>query len=430
MPSLSAKPHNPNDIVQVRAREMRINAQELFARAFADAGLERSKSMAPYINYCTRKGGFVIPEIVRAFCEKPMPTCESKDCPTPTKFARISRTDLAGRTSYFCSMDCREATPIEVTETIQMTDTRNGLEILERVQRAMADAVFIKVDPKAVRPMVGQPRIYFNVEMMRRLLDSIKTVGQLTPGIIRKTPENSEGHIYEVLDGERRWRSVLEAEIPQYRAMLVDIDDEAAPYVVSVIANFNRAEHTVLESVDAVVKMHEGLKLTMYQIADTLGLSSYIEASKLYGLKRLIPEVRALMDPALVKGHPLAKTAAIYISQVAPNGQLALALRLMEKDLTVAKLKAEVRTSAGHAGNLSSRRRATTPEARLKYVEIRVESSGQATTELATIVSEPETKNALSDLSHEELTVYVSGITDSISRLESVREVLRNLLKN
>ena len=361
------------DVVTRRAQALGITPEEVFARAYSDAGKMRSSATSPFREYCRRDRERVIPQIVQDFCTKTLPTCQNPSCPNPKIVARFSRTDIGGRTEYFCSVGCMDATPQAVSASRQSVSSAiEGREILERVRIAMSNATFAKVPPQRIRPMEGQPRLYFNTERMERLKDSFKAVGQITPGIIRRVPLDDNGCDHELLDGERRWRAAQMSQLSEYRAMLVEIDDQAAPYVVSVIANFNREEHTVLELADAVLKMHEGLKLTMYEISRVLGLSHVNEASKLYGLRRLIPTVRDMLDPNLVKGHTLSKAAAVQISLRDPDDQLELAEKMMNRELTLTTLKDHVRRVDESRGKVIPERYMS-PEHRRKGTESRIE---------------------------------------------------------
>ena len=384
-----------DDVVTQRAKELRVTPEEIFARAYVEADKPRSASQLPFERYYKKEGDYEIPSIVQEFCARPLPTCANPSCSTPEKSARFTRTGLEGRTEYFCSVACMDATPQAAAKPREVVvSAMQGREILERVRVAMSNAVYVKVPPQKVRPMAGQPRVYFNPERMKRLTDSFKQVGQMTPGIIRNVPNDAEGHQYELLDGERRLRAAHLADLPEYRAMCVEIDDVAAPYVVSVIANFNREEHTLLELSDAVVKMHEGLKLSMYEITDVLGLPHHNEASKLYGLRRLVPEVRDMLDPNLVKGHPLSKVAAIQISQREPKDQLELAQKMMNKELTVTTLREHVRSMAESRGEVLPQRYVS-PENRRQSVKKRIEAALRGAHDLNKILSEADVPDAL-----------------------------------
>lgn len=417
------------DVVTQRAQELRVTPEEVFARAFAEAGKSRMASGAAFIRYCRKETQYEIPPLVREYCKKPLPTCANLACQNPKARASFTRTATGGKTAYFCSQECMDATPKTVVHQNQeVSETTEGRAILERVRVAMSNAVYVKVPPHKIRPMAGQPREYFGSESMRRLGDSLKRVGQMTPGIIRAIEQDTNGCEYELLDGERRLRAARKVELTEYRAMLVEIDNEAAPYVVSVISNFNREEHTLLELSDAVVKMHEGLRLSMYEISDVLGLPDHNEASKLYGLRRLIPEVRDMLDPTLVKGHPLPKLAAIKISREDQKDQLGLARKMINREITLTGLTEHIRNSAEARGN-RVRERTPSPDDRRKLVKRRIDTIQNMAHDLALIMEKSDVPAALKGFPPFFLRELKEKLEAAMRELSTCCEVLQRTLK-
>lgn len=335
------------DRVESAAVARKIVPRRLFELAYLDARLPRSDAERAYAQYMRGKAAkrLVVPDVVQKFCDKPLEPCSNPQCPHRDLPARFSRISLTGRTTYFCSQDCMDAVPKD-TRTEAQVIAASGEAIFARVSLAMSKAVYVEVSPSDIRPLPGQPRTLFRADHQAALIESLKTVGQMQPGIIRRIRDGGP-HKYELLDGERRWRAIQEAGIETYRAMLVTVDDEEAPYVVSVISNFNREEHTLQELALAVKRMHEDLGISIRQIGSILGIHE-VEASQIYGLRRLIPEVWDMLDPQLVKTkHPLPKTAAIQIATRPSGEQLELAEKVLRGDMTVMGLKDHIREYAG-----------------------------------------------------------------------------------
>ena len=219
-----------------------------------------------------------------------------------------------------------------------------GADILRRVRIAMSTAVLVDLNPSKVRPMPGQPRTYFSKERIEALAESIRSVGQVTPGLVREITSDTNGCTHEILDGERRQRACILAT-NRFRAMQVQIDDAAAPYVASVIANFNREDHTPMEISDAVKRLKDGLRMTYEEIAKAIGLHP-VQISRLYGLQRLVPEVRDLLDPHLNKYKKLPLSAAIELSLLSPEVQARHAKRLLAGEISLTELKQHARHSS------------------------------------------------------------------------------------
>lgn len=220
-----------------------------------------------------------------------------------------------------------------------------GREILDRVRRAMSTAELVTLNPRKIRPMPDQPRKFFDPERLAALSESLRSYGQIMPGFVRKIPEDEEGCDHELLDGERRWRASLMANIT-YRALRIEIDDEAARYVISIIANFNRAEHTTMEISDSIKVMMEELKMTQAEIGEALGMHP-VHISRYYGLQRLVQGVRDLLDPNMVKDKKkrLTRSAAFELALLAPHAQLPKAEALLRGEISMTDLRHHAQTS-------------------------------------------------------------------------------------
>lgn len=207
--------------------------------------------------------------------------------------------------------------------------------MLAEGRKALAQAVEIRVLPSCIRPMEEQPRVYFNQDSIMRLADSIRSVGQVYPGIVRKIGDNR----YELLDGERRWRAITLVGI-EYRALLVEITNDAVPFLIAAIANFNREAHTPLEIADSIERMYDEMGMPMDEIAKVIGIKVQWAYSML-SLRFLHEDVRAMLDPTLPKEQKIPVTAAIHISKVKRHLQPGLAKRVLERDVSLNGLRKE-----------------------------------------------------------------------------------------
>ncbi|MFZ2555800.1 MAG: ParB N-terminal domain-containing protein [Minisyncoccia bacterium] len=262
-------------------------------------------------------------------------------------------------------------TKVEVSdEKISKKDEWRG--ILARVKKAIANAEFISLDPKRIRPMPRQPRDFFDTGGLSMLETSIREVGQIQPGMIRRVPIDREGRDHELLDGERRYRVIMQVEGMAYRAMSMEIDDQAAPFVVAAIANFNREGHTPMEVSDAIERMHNpvnGLGMPMDEIAKLLGIA-LMWAYAMHSLQKLHPRVRDMLDPKIAakKEDRLPVTAAIHISKLYIDLQFDLALRVLAKEVSLRSLRGEVLRVADASGT-EVRRRAVEPRKRAESLD-------------------------------------------------------------
>ena len=149
------------------------------------------------------------------------------------------------------------------------------------------------------------------------------------------------------------WRAVNqipEVRRPEYKALLIQADDEVVQFLISGTANFNRENHTALEITETIDRL-VGFGLPMKAIASLLGISENW-AYQMHGLKNLTPEVAAMLDPGLPREQQLPVSAAIQISKIEHRLQRGLADRVLSKDVSLSSLRGEVvrvaRTSGSH----------------------------------------------------------------------------------
>lgn len=229
------------------------------------------------------------------------------------------------------------------------------LALLGRVKTALDSAKDIKVPASDIRPYPNQPRDYFDEAHIQGLAESIDAGGQTTPGLIRKNPGKTP---YELIDGECRWRGVMKIpkeRRPLYKASLIEADDEVIQFLVAGVANFNRKGHTALETTRAIERF-VSFKLPMHEIARLLGISQ-VWADQMYSLRKLSKEVQKMLDPSLPRVEQLPVTAAIQISKIGEQHQLALAQRVMRGDITINRLRGEVvRTARKHGVEIRERK--------------------------------------------------------------------------
>lgn len=212
--------------------------------------------------------------------------------------------------------------------------------LLKKVRRALDGAVEIAISIDEIQPYPNQPRHYFNQESIQRLSDSILAGGQTTSGMVREI----NGKVrYELIDGERRFRAIglIPKEVrPLYKAKLIEADDDVVQFLIAGMANFNREGHTGLEITETIDRF-VSFGIPMKEIASLIGVSEFW-AYQMYGLKKLVPTVSAMLDPKIPKNEQLPLTAAIQISKIPGEHQLGLAKRVLSKDISLQRLRGEV----------------------------------------------------------------------------------------
>lgn len=259
------------------------------------------------------------------------------------------------------------------------------LQLLAKVKEALDSATNISVPASDIRPYPNQPRTYFSEDGIRRLSEAIDAGGQTTPGLIRENPGSTP---YELIDGERRWRAVSripEERRPEYKALLIRADDEVVQFLISGTANFNRENHTALEVTETIDRL-VGFGLPMKEIASLLGISEHW-AYQMHGLKKLAPEVSAMLDPDLPRERQLPVSAAIQISKIEPRLQRGIADRVLSKDISLGRLRGEVVRVAQRAGS-AIRTREVSPLKRWESFGKRIEQGARSLGDANHVVSD------------------------------------------
>ncbi len=362
MTSRSKREVERDDVVTRKAKQLSLTPEAVFSRAYAEAGHDSMTGAGMFAQYYypgSNGKRFHIPHVVREFCKKPPPSCGNIDCENPNNGKvrpPLSVVGSDGSVSYFCSDACRALAAVQGirSKTDKVELARVGKAIFTTICLAISAATLEIIPEEKIRFMPNQPRKYFDPQRLQSLAESMslpgmekdKTLtGQLMPGFVRRIPKDKNGCEYELLDGERRLRAVRIAGITIYRALVVNLDDEGARHVVSIMANFNRENHTVLELVDTVVHLHDELGFTYNEVAATIG-KHYIQVLDLYRMRNLVPEVRDMLDPEKTpKKKMLTQGAAIEIAKMPAGQQLSLAKQSVEGGMRVDAIKAVVRES-------------------------------------------------------------------------------------
>jgi len=294
-------------------------------------------------------------------------------------------------------------------------------EVLERVKTAMASSTLISLHPSAIRPMLGQPREFFSEVSLNNLRQSIRKVGQIQAGIVRLVSDGENGVTHELLDGERRWRAVCLEEISVYRAQLVEIDDVAAPYMIAAIANFNRDGHTPIEISDAIERLRNGpIRVPMAAIAEIFGFSEHW-TYQMHGLQNLHPDVRQMLDPNQSKDRILPTTAAIHLSKLDAELQPALAQQVLNKEITVGRLRQAVITT-GEVHGKPVRTREIEPRKVVSSFERRCGESSRLAGDMVSQVRELRTRRIL--LGQQRKALLHASIQAAIRDLGMVKSYL------
>ena len=177
-----------------------------------------------------------------------------------------------------------------------------------------------------LRPFKGHPFKVQNDEEMKRMIDSIKKVGAITPAVAR--PINGGG--YEIISGHRRLAAYQELGLETMPVIVREMTDDEA---VIAMVDVNLQRETVLPSEKAFAfKMkldaikHQGVAsaqggqklLSVEKVAEDAG-ESRNQIKRYIRLTYLIPELLSMVDDGKIAFNP-----AVEISYLSKDEQRIL----------------------------------------------------------------------------------------------------------
>ena len=217
-----------------------------------------------------------------------------------------------------------------------------------------------EVPIEQLKPNPYQPRKVFNKEALEELAQSIRTKGVLQPLLVRRA---KDGHGYEIIAGERRWRASQLAKIHAVPVVIKEITDRDA-VEIGLIENLQREDLNPVEEAGAFLQLSEEFGYSQDQIAQVIGKSRSHVTNILRLLQLPKPVITLVITGKLTAGqarpligHPLAEQLAQRIIE----GQLTA--RQVEKLVAVGR---EVGTPAvakkgGRPAGAASKPKPATP---------------------------------------------------------------------
>jgi len=211
-----------------------------------------------------------------------------------------------------------------------------------------------RLEPKRVKPFADQPRKRFHG--IQKLAISIQVIGQTTP--IEVIASDDPDYDAELVDGERRLKACLMADLP-IRAIFTDAaGTEKDRYIRSVAANFCRQGHDSVEIMDAVLKLKaEGY--SNEDIAKMFGktITWVIQHAS---LKELAPEVlealKSVGEEDKKAGHKLrgrgrmSLSLALVLITLPHEAQIEALRKIQEGHMTNTQARTYVQKQHGHLG--------------------------------------------------------------------------------
>ena len=202
-----------------------------------------------------------------------------------------------------------------------------------------------------LQPNENQPRRTFAAEALKDLASSISAKGIIQPLIVRPLPDEPE--MYEIVAGERRWRSAQMAKLDCIPVIVREFDDSEV-LQVAIIENIQRKNLSPVEEAVAYRQLVEKFGHTQEKIAESMGKSRSHVANTVR-LLSLPEEVLALLDDGkITSGHARALIPC--------DDPAMLARKIVEKDMSVRDTENLVAKSADGKAGKDKRRKTSKTE--------------------------------------------------------------------
>lgn len=175
-----------------------------------------------------------------------------------------------------------------------------------------------------IDPNPHQPRHHIQEETLDDLVQSIKQHGILQPLIVTKN-----GARFQIIAGERRFRSAQRLGLPSVPALVRD-SRELEQLEVAIVENVQRQDLNPVEEAHAYQQLADEFGLTQEEIAKKVGKSRATVANALRVLS-LPPEMlTALREGKLTNSH-----AKVLLAAVTPSERQRLFRQIVDQQLPV-----------------------------------------------------------------------------------------------
>lgn len=226
-----------------------------------------------------------------------------------------------------------------------------------------SNSIFKEIPTVHLKVGKYQPRKHFSEDSLASLAETIKRDGVLEPLLVR----HLNGHSYEIIAGERRWRAGQCAGLETLPCLIKNCDDEQAARI-ALIENTNREDLDLIEEAQAINRIIEEFGYTHEEMAAVIGKPRSVITNMLRLLK-LDSRVQVyLRDKKLTEAHgkmlaglPLEKQYFFASKAVKKNWTtrlLELAIKNQsiddklvksnKKDINISKLEQELSDKLGH----------------------------------------------------------------------------------
>jgi ParB family chromosome partitioning protein len=185
----------------------------------------------------------------------------------------------------------------------------------------------------SIEPHPGQPRRHFNEEALEELAESIRLRGVIQPIVVRPN-----GHRYQIVAGERRWRAAQKAQLHEIPVIVREFDD-AETLEVALIENVQRQDLNAIEEAVGYKRLIDEYGHTQ----EALGKLVHKSRSHIANLLRLLDLPQKVRDYVAVGELSMGHARAL----VPAEDPQAYADEVVRRGLTVRDTEKLVRLGLG-----------------------------------------------------------------------------------
>ena len=189
----------------------------------------------------------------------------------------------------------------------------------------------INVPIELIDANLNQPRKNFSKDDLEELANSIKETGIIQPIVVRK-----KGERFEIVAGERRWRSAQIANIHEVPVIVKELTDEEV-VKIAIIENVQRVDLNPVEEASSFNQLISEYKYTQEKISKVLGKSRSYIANSLRLLSLPDKILSLLREGKLTSGHGRAL--------IGHEEAVSLAFRAVKENLSVRQIESLVKVS-------------------------------------------------------------------------------------
>lgn len=218
-----------------------------------------------------------------------------------------------------------------------MTKKRGGLgnkgvEVLlssSKSNKMSAEETSLNINVSSIKVSPYQPRVNFDEDNLKSLVESIREQGIIQPILVRKASNNK----FELIAGERRLRAAKILGHDSIPAVIKQINNESAA-IFSLLENVQRENLNPIEEAQGLQKLIKDFKFTQEKLAKKTGKSRSHIANliRLLSLDKYV--LKMLSDKKIDMGHARAllslspPSQKFYANKVVSHG---LSVRDIEK---------------------------------------------------------------------------------------------------